>query len=434
MTLVESRAVTGTPPRGTPPPDSTTRAIETVFRIEFPRLVAGLARQVDDVGLAEDLAQDALTDAMVQWPRDGVPRNPGAWLMAVAKRKAVDRFRRDRTLSAKYQQLAPLTIETALDPDVDDGEIEDDRLRMMFVACHPMLPMASRAALTLRLVGGLSTAEIARAFLQPESTVAQRIVRAKKTIAAAGVPFEVPEGEERSTRLTSVLAVIYVIFNEGYTATSGAQWTRPDLCHEALRLGRQLARLSPDEAEVHGLVALMELQSSRLGARLGPSGEVVLLADQDRRRWDQLHIHLGLVELSRAEALQPDPGPYTLQAAIAACHSRASSVEATDWRHIVLLYERLMDATGSPVIELNRAVAISMASGPAEGLRLVDALAEAGTLDRYHLFHSVRGDLLERLGRDAEAADAFARAAALASNDAERTLSENRARASAARA
>ena len=260
---------------------------------------------------------------MVQWPRDGLPRNPGAWLMAVAKRKAVDRFRRDRTLSAKYQQLAPLTIETAPDADVDDGEIEDDRLRMMFVACHPVLPMVSRAALTLRLVGGLSTAEIARAYLQPESTVAQRIVRAKKTIAAAGVPFEVPEGEERSTRLTSVLAVIYVIFNEGYTATSGAQWTRPDLCHEALRLGRQLARLSPDEAEVHGLVALMELQSSRLAARLDPSGEVVLLADQDRRRWDQLHIHLGLAALERAEALQPEPGPYTLQAAIAACHSRA---------------------------------------------------------------------------------------------------------------
>ena len=276
---------------------------------------------------------------------------------------------------------------------------------MMFVACHPVLPMVSRAALTLRLVGGLSTAEIARAYLQPESTVAQRIVRAKKTIAAAGVPFEVPEGEERSTRLTSVLAVIYVIFNEGYTATSGAQWTRPDLCHEALRLGRQLARLSPDEAEVHGLVALMELQSSRLAARLDPSGEVVLLADQDRRRWDQLHIHLGLAALERAEALRPEPGPYTLQAAIAACHSRASSVEATDWPQIVVLYERLVDATGSPVIELNRAVAVSMASGPTDGLRLVDALAASGTLDRYHLFHSVRGDLLDRLGRDAEAAD-----------------------------
>ncbi len=413
--------------------DSTTRAIETVFRIEFPRLVAGLARKVDDVGLAEDLAQDALADAMVQWPRDGVPRNPGAWLMAVAKRKAVDRFRRDRTLSAKYQQLAPLTRETALEPDIDDGEIEDDRLRMMFVACHPMLPMASRAALTLRLVGGLSTTEIARAYLQPESTVAQRIVRAKKTIAAAGVRFEVPEGEERSTRLTSVLQVIYVIFNEGYTATSGAQWTRPDLCHEALRLGRQLARLSADEAEVHGLVALMELQSSRLDARLGPSGEVVLLADQDRRRWDRLHVHLGLAALERAESLQPDPGLYTLQAAIAACHSRARSVEDTDWQQIVVLYERLVAATGSPVIELNRAVAVSMASGPAEGLRLVDALAASGTLDRYHLFHSVRGDLLERLGRDGEAADAFARAAALATNDAERTLSENRARASADR-
>jgi RNA polymerase sigma factor (sigma-70 family) len=407
--------------------------VETVFRIEFPRLVAGLARRVGDVGLAEDLAQDALTDAMVQWPRDGVPRNPGAWLMAVAKRKAIDRFRRDKTLTAKYQELAPLTQDTALDPDFDAGEIDDDRLRMMFVACHPVLPMASRAALTLRLVGGLSTAEIARAYLQPESTVAQRIVRAKKTIAAAGVPFEVPEGDERATRLASVLEVIYVIFNEGHTATSGPEWTRPDLCHEALRLGRQLARLSPDEAEVHGLVALMELQSSRLAARLGSSGEVVLLADQDRRRWDQLHIHLGLAALARAEELHPERGLYTLQAAIAACHSRASSVEATDWQQIVLLYGRLVEATGSPIIELNRAVAVSMASGPEAGLQLVDALAGAGALDRYHLFHSVRGDLLEKLGRSSEAAAAFARAAELASNDAERTLSESRARASAAR-
>ena len=415
------------------PGDSTTRAIETVFRIEFPRLVAGLARRVGDVGLAEDLAQDALTDAMVQWPRDGVPRNPGAWLMAVAKRKAIDRFRRDKTLTAKYHELAPLTQKTALDPDFDAGEIDDDRLRMMFVACHPVVPMASRAALTLRLVGGLSTAEIARAYLQPESTVAQRIVRAKKTIAAAGVPFEVPEGDERATRLASVLEVIYVIFNEGHTATSGPEWTRPDLCHEALRLGRQLARLSPDEAEVHGLVALMELQSSRLAARLGSSGEVVLLADQDRRRWDQLHIHLGLAALARAEELQPERGLYTLQAAIAACHSRASSVEATDWQQIVLLYGRLVEATGSPIIELNRAVAVSMASGPEAGLQLVDALAGAGALDRYHLFHSVRGDLLEKLGRSSEAAAAFARAAELASNDAERTLSESRARASAAR-
>jgi predicted RNA polymerase sigma factor len=292
--------------------------------------------------------------------------------------------------------------------------------------------MASRAALTLRRVGGLSTAEIARAYLQPESTVAQRIVRAKKTIAAAGVPFLVPEGDERATRLASVLEVIYVIFNEGHTATSGPEWTRPDLCHEALRLGRQLARLSPEEADVHGLVALMELQSSRLAARLGSSGEVVLLADQDRRRWDQLHIHLGLAALARAEELQPERGLYTLQAAIAACHSRASSVEATDWQQIVLLYGRLVEATGSPIIELNRAVAVSMAAGPEAGLQLVDALTGAGALDRYHLFHSVRGDLLEKLGRSFEAAAAFARAAELASNDAERTLSESRARASAA--
>jgi predicted RNA polymerase sigma factor len=326
-----------------------------------------------------------------------------------------------------------LALDATLAPDLDD-EIEDDRLRMMFVACHPVLPMASRTALTLRLVGGLSTAEVARAYLQPESTLAQRIVRAKKRIAAAAVPFEVPEGEERATRLASVLEVIYVIFNEGYTATSGPEWTRPDLCHEALRLGRQLARLSPDEAEVHGLVALMELQSSRLAARLGPSGEVVLLADQDRRRWDRLHIHLGLAALARAEEMQPDLGPYALQAAIAACHSLASSVEDTDWQQVVVLYGRLVSATGSPVIELNRAVAVSMASGPAAGLELVEALAATGALDRYHLFHSVRGDLLDKLGRDAEAAAAFTRAAALASNDAERALSEGRARASAASA
>ncbi len=355
--------------------------------------------------------------------------------MAVAKRKAVDRFRRDRTLSAKYQQLAPLTIETALDPDVDDGEIEDDRLRMMFVACHPVLPMVSRAALTLRLVGGLSTAEIARAYLQPESTVAQRIVRAKKTIAAAGVPFEVPEGEERSTRLTSVLAVIYVIFNEGYTATSGAQWTRPDLCHEALRLGRQLARLSPDEAEVHGLVALMELQSSRLAARLGPSGEVVLLADQDRRRWDQLHIHLGLAALEPRRGAAARPRPVH-----AASSDRGVPLTREQRRRHRLAADRACCTSVSwtrPAPPSSSSTVRLLSRWPRVLQRACDSSTrspQAGTLDRYHLFHSVRGDLLERLGRDAEAADAFARAAALASNDAERTLSENRARASAARA
>ena len=417
-------------PAGSTPATAATVAIETVFRIEFPRLVAGLARRVDDVGLAEDLAQDALADALVQWPRDGVPGNPGAWLMAVAKRKAVDRFRRDHTLAAKYQQLAPLTrAASEIELDVDEAEIEDDRLRMMFVSCHPVLPMASRTALTLRLVGGLTTAEIARAYLQHESTVAQRIVRAKKTIAAAGVPFEVPHGEERAVRLGSVLEAIYVIFNEGYTATAGPDWTRPDLCHEALRVGRQLARLSPDEPEVHGLVALMELQASRLAARLGPDGEVVLLADQDRRRWDRLHIRLGLAALARAEELRPDLGPYALQAAIAACHCRATSVENTDWTQIVTLYDRLAGPRSSPVVELNRAVAVSMAAGPAAGLALVDSIGTSGALDRYHLFHSVRGDLLEKLGRAAEAEEAFALAATLARNDAERTLSENRARA-----
>ncbi|HMK13264.1 MAG TPA: RNA polymerase sigma factor, partial [Acidimicrobiales bacterium] len=416
---------------------STTATIEAVFRIEFPRLVASLARRVDDVSLAEDLAQEALADAMVVWSRDGVPRNPGAWLMTVGKRKAIDRFRRDRTLAAKYRQLAPLARDADVDAEIDavlDGDdIEDDRLRMMFVACHPVLPIAARTALTLRLVGGLSTAEIGRAYLQAERTVAQRIVRAKKAIAAAGVPFEVPEGEERARRLGSVLEVIYVIFNEGYTATAGPQWTRPDLCHEALRLGRQLARLSPDESEVHGLVALMELQSSRLAARVGPSGEIVLLADQDRRRWDQLHVRLGLAALARAEELRPELGPYAIQAAIAACHSRASSVEATDWPQVVGLYERLAAGTPpSPIVELNRAVAVSMASGPADALKLVDDIVSSGSLDRYHLLHSVRGDLLAKLGRHDEAAVAFEHAATLATNDAERSFSASRARVSAA--
>ena len=343
----------------------------------------------------------------------------GSWRSRSAERSIGSG--RDRTLAAKYEQLAPLTRDASeLEEPGDADDIEDDRLRMMLVVCHPVLSMAARTALTLRLVGGLSTAEIARAYLQPESTIAQRIVRAKKTIAAAGVPFEVPEGSERATRLGAVLEAIYVIFNEGYTATAGPDWTRPDLCHEALRLGRQLARLSPDEPEVHGLVALMELQSSRLPARLGPSGEAVLLADQDRRRWDRLHIHLGLAALTRSEELQPELGPYALQAAIAACHCRATSVDATDWQQIVDLYGRLAGPTPSPIIELNRAVAVSMASGPAAGLELVDAIAATGMLDRYHLLHAVRGDLLAKLERHEDAAAAFERAASLAGNDAER--------------
>jgi RNA polymerase sigma factor (sigma-70 family) len=412
-------------------PDSTA-AIETVFRIEFPRLVAGLARYVGDIGLAEDLAQDALVDALQQWRQDGPPRNPGAWLMTVGKRKAVDLFRRNQTLATKYARIGvDLAARAPLEPPATlDDCIEDDRLRLIFVACHPVLPVAARAALTLRLLGGLTTAEIARAYVQPESTVAQRIGRAKKTIARAQVPFEVPVGEERADRLGSVLEVIYLIFNEGYSATAGDEWLRPELCAEALRLGRLLAGLAPNEPEVHGLLALMEIQSSRLRARTGPAGEPVLLLDQDRRKWDRLLINRGLGALRRAEQLGPESGPYTLQAAIAACHARSFRPDETDWVLLVDLYRRLAATTPSPIVELNRAVAESMASGPEAGLDLVEQIVETGTLERYHLLHSVRGDLLHKLGRYAEAEAEFEWAAALAQNERERDLSRDRAETS----
>jgi RNA polymerase sigma factor (sigma-70 family) len=419
-----------------------TATVEAIYRIEFPKLVAGLSRRVGDLGLAEELAQDALVDALKQWPTTGTPRNPGAWLMAVAKRKAVDRFRRDQSLAAKYARIgtepdASLTgrgvgLGGVDDLDLDGEVIEDDRLRLIFVACHPILPMSSRVALTLRMLGGLSTTEIARAYLQPEATVAQRIVRAKKTIANAGVPFEVPTGDDRAGRLASVLEVVYLIFNEGYSATAGAAWLRPDLCGEALRLGRLLAALSPDEPEVHGLLALMEIQSSRLAARVGPDGEPILLRDQDRRRWDWLLINRGLASLARAEALAPEAGPYTLQAAIAACHAHADA-DDTDWGRLAELYAVLATTVPSPVVELNRAVAVSMAHGPGDALDLVDQLHETHTLDGYHLFHSVRGDLLDRLGRYSEASEEFAQAAALAQNEPERQLSERRASEAAQR-
>ena len=409
-----------------PDADSTT-AIETVFRLEFGRLVAGLARFVGDVGLGEELAQEALVDALEQWPVEGTPRNPGAWLMAVGKRKAIDLFRRNETLARKYAEISLV----AAPPDLDDtagDEIPDDRLRLIFVACHPVLPVQARAALTLRLLGGLTTAEIGRAYLVSETTVAQRIVRAKKTIAKAQVPFEVPDGDEMDARLSSVLEVIYLIFNEGYSATAGDDWLRPELCTEALRLARILAGLMPQHGEVHGLVALLEIQSSRLDARVGPGGQPVLLLDQDRRRWDRLLINRGLAALARAELLSKTPGPYTLQAAIAACHARAFRPEETDWKRLAELYEVLANTRPSPIVELNRAVAISMADGPALALDLVDQIVATHTLDQYHLLHSVRGDLLDKLGRHGEASAEFRRASQLATNTVERNLSIQRAR------
>ena len=415
-----------------------TAAVETVFRFEFPRVVAALVRATGSLDLAEELAQDALVDALAQWPHEGTPTNPGAWLTTVAKRKAVDRFRRDRTLADKYSQIGRLlpghTTSTPEDAAVDEEMIGDDRLRLIFVACHPILAVPSRVALTLRLVGGLTTSEIARAYVVPEPTIAQRIVRAKKAIARAGVPFEVPEGEDRAARLGSVLEVVYLIFNEGYSATAGDDWLRPELCGEALRLGRALAGLVPKEPEVHGLVALMELQSSRLRARVGPAGEPVLLADQDRRRWDTLHISRGEAALARAMDLTQTPGPYALQAAIAACHTRAFRPQETDWAELVRRYEELAAIMPSPIVELNRAVALSMAAGPAAALPLVEELAALGVLDRYHLLHSVHGDLLDKLGRDEEAAAAFERASALAQNAPERELTRRRAAECRARA
>jgi RNA polymerase sigma factor (sigma-70 family) len=420
------------------PATDSTAGIEAVFRMEFSRVVATLTAFVGDIGLAEDLAQDALVDALRQWPGDGTPQNPGAWLTTVGKRKAVDLFRRSQALREKYGQLgrdleraAALSAEDEIDFEPEsEEEIADDRLRLMFVSCHPVLPVAARTALTLRLIGGLTVPEIARAYVVPEPTIAQRIVRAKKTIAEAGVAFEVPQGADRAPRLASVLQVIYLIFNEGYSATAGEDWLRPELCAESLRLARVLAALAPEEAEVLGLVALLEFQSSRLRARTGPSGSPVLLLDQDRRNWDRLLINRGEDALARAEALMDPHGPYTLQAAIAARHARAFRPEDTDWNEVVALYGELARSAPSPIVELNRAVAVSMASGPKIALELVDQLVETGTLERYHLLSSVRGDLLERLGRHEEAALEFDRAAARASNAQEQMLSEERARVS----
>jgi RNA polymerase sigma factor (sigma-70 family) len=389
---------------------------------------------VRDVGVAEELAQDGLVAALEQWPESGVPDNPGAWLMATSKHRAIDALRRGRTLERKQEELAR-ELEQERDrggPDLDavlDDYVGDDLLRLTFLTCHPVLSKEARTALTLRLLGGLTTDEIARAFLVAEPTVAQRIVRAKRTLAAARVPFELPPRDELGARLASVLEVIYLIFNEGYSATAGDDWIRPALLEEALRLGRILAGLAPEEPEVHGLLALMEIQASRARARLGPSGEPVLLLDQDRARWDQLLIRRGLAELERAEELSGALGPYTLQAAIAACHARARTNEETDWERIVALYDALAELTQSPVIELNRAMAIAMAAGPEAGLEIVDELVAAGALDRYHLLPAVRGDLLEKLGRTAEARAEFELAASLTRNTRERTLLLDRAAA-----
>jgi RNA polymerase sigma factor (sigma-70 family) len=411
----------------------TRAAIETVIRLESARVIAGLAHFTGDIGLAEDLAQDAVVAALEQWPADGVPRNPGAWLMTVAKRRAIDLFRRNRELEKRYAQIGrSLAAEgDGVTPDFDrafSDDIDDDLLRLIFTACHPVLSVQARVALTLRLLGGLSTAEIARAYLASEPTIAQRIVRAKKTLAAEHVPFEVPPSAERAARLSSVLEVIYLIFNEGYSATAGDDWMRPALCAEAVRLGRVLAGLMPDEPEVHGLVALLEIQSSRVDARTGTSGAPVLLLDQDRARWDRLLINRGLAALLKADGLGGERGPYVLQAAIAACHARASRPEDTDWPRIVTLYGLLAQVMPSPVVELNRAVAVSMASGPQAGLDLVDQLAGEPTLASYHLLPSVRGDLLMKLGRMQEAHAEFERAAALTGNERERQLSARRAR------
>jgi len=412
----------------------THRAIEAVWRIESARIIAGLARMLRDVGLAEELAQDALVAALEQWPASGIPDNPGAWLMATAKHRAIDRLRRSKLLERKHgelsrelqaqQELAVANLESAIDDDIGD-----DLLRLVFTSCHPVLSSEGRVALTLRLLGGLTTDEIARAFLVPEPTVAQRIVRAKKTLAEAHVPFEVPRGSDRAARLASVLEVIYLVFNEGYTATAGDDWLRPGLCEDALRLGRILAELAPNEPEVHGLVALMEIQASRANARVTPTGEPILLLEQDRSRWDQLLIRRGLAALDRAEKLASTRGPYTLQAAIAACHARARTPGATDWAQIVALYEALAQQTPSPIVELNRAVAVAMAAGPAAGLELIDAISGDPALKSYHLLPSVRGDLLCKLSRFAEAQSEFQRAATLTRNTRERELLLRRAEA-----
>jgi RNA polymerase sigma factor (sigma-70 family) len=414
-------------------------AIDAVWRIESAKLIAGLARIVGDVGVAEDLAQDALVAALERWPVSGVPDNPGAWLMATAKHRAIDLLRRRTRLARKHDQLGyELEAQQELAvPDLDaaiDDHVGDDLLRLMFTACHPVLSTEARVALTLRLLGGLTTEEIARAFLVPVATVAQRIVRAKRTLAEARVPFEVPRGAELTARLSSVLEVVYLTFNEGYAATAGDDWLRPALCEDALRLGRILAELAPEEPEVHGLVALMEIQASRSRARVGPSGKPILLLDQNRGRWDQLLIHRGLAALARAEQLGGAGGPYALQAAIAACHARALTPGETDWARIVRLYDALAQLLPSPVVELNRAVAVGMAFGPAAGLDLVDALISEPSLKGYHLLPSVRGDLLTKLGRFDEARAEFARAASLTQNVRERTLLLDRAAGVIARA
>ena len=410
------------------------RAIDAVWRIESPRLIAGLARMVRDVGVAEDLAQEALLAALERWPESGIPDNPGAWLMATAKHRAIDLLRRSKLLERKHEELGR-EIEAQQEmaaPDLDaaiDANIGDDLLRLVFISCHPVLSTEARVALTLRLLGGLTTEEIARAFLVPEPTVAQRIVRAKRTLAEKRAPFEVPRGAELGARLSSVLEVIYLVFNEGYSATAGDDWMRPALCGDALRLGRILAELVPREPEVHGLVALMEIQASRSRARTGPSGEPVLLLDQDRARWDHVLVRRGLVALERAEALGGAQGPYALQAAIAACHARARTPAETDWARIAELYEALARLTPSPVVELNRAVAVAMAFGPAAGLELVDALTAEPALRGYHLLPSVRGDLLAKLGRFDEARAECERAASLTRNARERELLLERAAA-----
>jgi RNA polymerase sigma-70 factor (ECF subfamily) len=401
------------------------RSIEAVWRIEQARLIAGLARMVRDVGMAEEFAQDALVAALENWPASGMPENPGAWLMATAKRRAIDHLRRSKRFEEKHDALTHHAEAQETAPDLDaalDDDIGDDLLRLVFTACHPVLSTEARVALTLRLLGGLTTDEIARAFLVPEPTVAQRIVRAKKTLADEGVAFEVPRGEELAERLSSVLAVVYLVFNEGYAATAGGDWVRPALCEDALRLGRILAELAPHEPEVHGLVALMEIQASRLGARIGRSGEPILLLDQNRALWDHLLIARGLAALARADALGGADGPYALQAALAACHARARTAAETDWGKIASLYERLADIAPSPIVELNRAVAVSMAIGPAEGLAIVDAVASEPSLSSYHLLPSVRAELLARLGRPAEARREYERAAALTRNAREREL------------
>ena len=407
------------------------RTIDAIWRIESPKVIAGLARIVRDIGVAEDLAQDALVAALEQWPSAGIPSNPGAWLMGTAKHRAIDHWRRTRRIREKHAVIGrDLDAEARRIPDLDanlDDDVGDDLLRLIFTACHPILSAEARVALTLRLLGGLTTDEIARAFLVSEPTIAQRIVRAKRTLAKSQVPFEVPREHDRAERLSSVLEVIYLVFNEGYAATAGSDWMRPPLCEEALRLGRVLSGLAPDEPEVHGLVALMEIQASRLGARAGTTGEPILLLEQDRARWDQLLIRRGLAALARAEAVGRPRGPYVIQAAIAACHACATRPEDTDWTRIAVLYAELARVAPSPVVELNRAVAAAMAFGPALGLQMVDTLQADSSLSDYHLLPAVRGDLLEKLGRHAEAQREFKRAASLTRNAREREVLLSRA-------